>query len=273
MKYVIIGASASGINGAKKLRELNPEAQIILISKDDFIYSRCILHHYIRGERSVEKLNFSEFDFMEKYNIKWLKGLEVLKVNSEDKTILLSDNELISYDKLLICSGASSFIPPIENLRTANYVYGLRNLEDAIEIKKRAKSVNAIAVLGAGLIGIDAISGLMDYGANLTLIEMGDRILPLQLDNEAASVYEQKFIEKGVNLKLSVKAEKILIDSNNNPEGILLNTGEIIPCQMIVVATGVRSNTSFLENSGVNFDKFGVIIDETGKTNISDVYA
>ncbi|MGL4741798.1 MAG: NAD(P)/FAD-dependent oxidoreductase [Sarcina sp.] len=273
MKYVVIGASASGINGAKKLRELNPNAQIILISKDDFVYSRCILHHYIRDERTVEKLNFSDSDFMEKYKIQWLKGLEVLNINSSEKTILLNNDEVITYDKLLICSGASSFIPPIENLRSANYVYGLRNLDDAIEIKKMAKKVKSVAVLGAGLIGIDAISGLMDYDLNLTLVEMGDRILPLQLDKEAASVYEEKFREKGVNLKLSVKAEKILIDSNNNPIGILLNTGETIPCEMIVVATGVRSNTKFLENSGIEFDKFGVIIDENGKTNINDVYA
>lgn len=273
MKYVVIGASASGINGAKKLRELNPDAQIILISKDDFVYSRCILHHYIRGERTVEKLNFSDSDFMEKYKIQWLKGLEVLNINSSDKTILLNNDEVITYDKLLICSGASSFIPPIENLRSANCVYGLRNLDDAIEIKRMAKKVKSVAVLGAGLIGIDAISGLMDYDLNLTLVEMGDRILPLQLDKEAASVYEEKFREKGVNLKLSVKAEKILIDSNNNPIGILLNTGETIPCEMIVVATGVRSNTKFLENSGIEFDKFGVIIDENGKTNINDVYA
>ncbi len=272
MRYVVIGASAAGISGVKTLRELDENAEIVLISKDEYIYSRCILHHYISGVRTVEQLDFSEKDFIEKYNILWKKGVEVIKLNDEEKTLTLSNLEILKYDKVLICSGASSFIPPVENLRTANNVVGLRNLDDAETMVKVGKKVKSAVVLGAGLVGIDAISGLMNYDLNLTLVEMGDRILPIQLDHYAAKEYEKKFEEKGVNLRLGVKAEKLIVDENNNPKALLLNTGEEVPCELIVVATGVRSNVAFLEDSNVICDKFGLIITPDGKTNIEDVY-
>ena len=77
---------------------------------------------------------------------------------------------------------------------------------------------------------------------------MGNKILPLQLDKHASDVYEKKFSEEGVALKLGVKAEKLLLDENNNPKALLLNTGEEVPCELVIVATGVRSNVAFMEN-------------------------
>ncbi|MBO3444746.1 FAD-dependent oxidoreductase [Clostridium sp. CCUG 7971] len=272
MKYIVIGASAAGISGVKTLRGLDKNAEITLISKDENVYSRCILHHYISGHRDIEKLNFTDKDFFKENDINWIKGVEVKNVNDEERNITLSSEKILSYDKLMICSGASAFIPPIEGLREANNVVGLRNLDDAVIIKKQVKKIKNVVVLGAGLVGIDAVSGLLDYDVNITLVEMGEKILPLQLDSYTSKVYEHKFTERGVNLKLGVKAEKLLLDSNNNPKGLMINTGEEIPCELVIVATGVRANILFLENSNIKCDKFGLIIDEKGKTNIKDIY-
>ena len=251
MKYVVIGASAAGISGAKTLRELDKDAEIILVSKDTEVYSRCILHHYISNHRNVEQLNFTSMNFFEEYNIRWINGVEVICVNDENKTLTLSNDKVLSFDKLLICSGASSFIPPVEGLREGNNVVGLRNLEDAVLIKEKAAKVKNVVVLGAGLVGIDAVSGLIDTGVNISLVEMGNKVLPIQLDEYTSEVYKKKFTENGVNLKLGVKAEKLIL---------------------VIVATGVRSNINFLSNSNVECDRFGLIIDEKGKTNIDDIY-
>lgn len=273
MAYIVVGASAAGINGARKLRELNKDAEIILISKDEYVYSRCILHHYLDGRRVIEDLDFTPREFFKRYNIKWIKGREVTGIEPKEHIIILDNNEKMKYDKILLTTGASSFIPPIENLREANNVIGFRNLEDAVKIKELANKVKSVAVLGGGLVGVDALAGLVHYGLELSLIEMGDRILPLQLDKYAANRYEKLLIDRGVNLKFGVKAEKIIVDENNNPISIELNTGERVPAEMIIVCTGVRSNVKFLENSGVTCDKFGVIINEKGETDAIDVYA
>ena len=272
MRYVVIGASAAGISGAKTLRELDNDAEIVLVSKDEHVYSRCILHHYISNHRDVEALNFSGKDFFEKYNINWKKGVEVTSVNDAEQTLTLSNGETLAYDKLMICSGASAFIPPVEGLRTANNVVGLRNLEDAVLIKEQAAKVKNVVVLGAGLVGIDALSGLLDSGVNISLVEMSNKVLPLQLDEYTSNVYKNKFEEKGVNLKLGVSAVKLNVDENNNPVSLSLNNGEDVPCELVIVATGVRSNIAFLENSNVECDRFGLLIDEMGKTNIENIY-
>lgn len=272
MRYVVIGASAAGISGAKTLRELDSEAEIVLVSKDEYVYSRCILHHYISNHRDIDALNFANKDFFEKYDIKWVKGVEVTALNDEEQALTLSNGETLTYDKLMICSGASAFIPPVEGLRVANNVVGLRNLEDAVLIKEQAAKVKNVVVLGAGLVGIDALSGLLDSGLNISLVEMSNKVLPLQLDEYTSNVYKTKFEEKGVNLKLGVSAVKLNMDENNNPVSLSLNNGEDIPCELVIVATGVRSNIAFLENSNVECDRFGLLIDEMGKTNINNVY-
>ena len=272
MRYIVVGASAAGISGAKTLRELDKDAEIILVSKDENVYSRCILHHYISGHRDIEALDFTDRDFFEKYNIEWKKGLEVKSIDDREHIIGLSNGESLKYDKILLATGASAFIPPVENLREAKNVVGLRNLEDAIKIKEEAEKVKNVVVLGAGLVGIDAIAGLAFKDLNVTLVEMGDRVLPIQLDKYASSKYEKRFEDAGVKLKLGVRAEKVLIDENKNPKALLINTGEEIPCELIIVATGVRSNVAFLKDSSIETDRFGLIINEKGETNARDVY-
>lgn len=272
MVYVIVGASASGINAAKTLRENDKGIEIILVSKDEYVYSRCILHHFLDGRRKIKALDFTPANFFEDYKIKWIKGVEVTGIDTSVKKLKLSNGEDLNYDKVLLAAGSSSFLPPIENLRTANNIVGLRNLDDAIKIKEEATKVKNIAILGAGLVGVDVLAGLLGYDINMTLIEMGDRILPLQLDNYSAEVYQDRLKEEGVNFKFGVRAEKVIVDDNNNPVSIKLNTGEEVSCELIIACTGVRANIEFLKDSGIECDKFGLIINSKGETNIKDVY-
>ena len=272
MAYVVVGASAAGITAAKTLREINKDVEIILVSKDEYVYSRCILHHFLDGRRDIEDLDFSPGEFFKKYDIKWMKGVEVTGIDTKEKKLKLDNGEDLPYEKVVLATGASSFLPPIENLRTANNVIGLRNLDDAIRIKEIAPKVKNIIILGAGLVGVDAMAGLLDYDAKVTMIEMGDRILPLQLDHYAANVYIERLKEEGVDFRFNVRAEKVIVDENNNPVAIKLNTGEEVPGELIIACTGVRSNVGFLEGSGIECDKFGLIFNPKGETNVKDVY-
>lgn len=272
MAYVVVGASAAGINAAKTLREINKDIEIILVSKDEYVYSRCILHHFLDGRRNIDDLDFSPAEFFEKYDVKWIKGVEVTAIDTKEKKLKLDNGETLYYEKVLLATGASSFLPPIENLRTANNVIGLRNLDDAIRIKEIAPKVKNIIILGAGLVGVDAMAGLLDYDAKVTMIEMGDRILPLQLDRYAANVYIERLKEEGVDFRFNVRAEKVIVDENNNPVAIKLNTDEEVPGELIIACTGVRSNVGFLEGSGIECDKFGLIFNPKGETNVKDVY-
>lgn len=274
MNYVVLGASAAGINAIKVLRELDKKANITLISKDEHIYSRCMLHHIISEHRTLDSLNFVETKFDEKYNISWKKSCTVNNIDIENKEVsILETGEKVKYDKLLIATGASSAMPPIKNLKKAKHVYGLRNIEDAYEIKEKAKDCKKIAILGAGLVGIDALIGLLEYkNLDISVIYREPFILNRQLDEYSASVYENKFKELGVKFFKGASVNEICMDNNENIIGVVLDDENYIECDMAIVATGVIPNAEFINKEFINYDR-GIIIDENCKTTAKDIFA
>ncbi|WP_270659027.1 NAD(P)/FAD-dependent oxidoreductase [Paraclostridium bifermentans] len=274
MNYVVLGASAAGINAIKVLRELDEKANITLISKDEHIYSRCMLHHIISEHRTLDSLNFVETKFDEKYNISWKKSCTVNNIDIENKEVsILETGEKVKYDKLLIATGASSAMPPIKNLKKAKHVYGLRNIEDAYEIKEKAKDCKKIAILGAGLVGIDALIGLLEYkNLDISVIYREPFILNRQLDEYSASVYENKFKELGVKFFKGASVNEICIDNNENIIGVVLDDENYIECDMAIVATGVIPNAEFINKEFINYDR-GIIIDDNCKTTVKDIFA
>ncbi|OSB08692.1 NAD(P)/FAD-dependent oxidoreductase [Paraclostridium bifermentans] len=274
MNYVVLGASAAGINAIKVLRELDEKANITLISKDEHIYSRCMLHHIISEHRTLDSLNFVETKFDEKYNISWKKSCTVNNIDIENKEVsILETGEKFKYDKLLIATGASSAMPPIKNLKKAKHVYGLRNIEDAYEIKEKAKDCKKIAILGAGLVGIDALIGLLEYkNLDISVIYREPFILNRQLDEYSASVYENKFKELGVKFFKGASVNEICMDNNENIIGVVLDDETYIECDMAIVATGVIPNAEFINKEFISYDR-GIIIDENCKTTAKDIFA
>ena len=271
-KYLILGASAAGINAAKVLRKLDPKGSIIVVSKDDKIYSRCMLHHVISEHRTVDGINFVDIDFMEKNNITWKKYESVQNINTDNKIVKL-EKEDISYDKLLIATGASAFIPPIKNIKEGKHIYPLRNIEDVIDIKEKIKTTKKVAVIGAGLIGIDVLTSLLDMGnIEVSLIYPNEFILDRQLDKYSAKVYEDKFIELGAKLYPSRPVNQIILDEIQNVKGIELGDKTVVECDMIIVSTGVKPNTEFVANTKIE-DNRGIVINDKCETTVKDVYA
>jgi len=272
MRYVIIGASAAGVSAARELRRLKPESEIVLVSKDREVYSRCILHHYISGRRTRDQLSFVENDFETRYRLDWRKGVSCTGVLPSEKVILLSDQSRLSFDKLLIASGSHTFLPPIPGLNQVSGVYGLRNMEDAGILKEKAACATHIVVMGGGLIGMDAASGILELGKPLTLIEMENRLLPKQLDRESAAVYKKALTQHGARVCLGTGIQEVVGNADGAIDHLKLTNGETIPCDLLVVTTGIRATVDYLEGSGIETDHMGLVIDECGRTNMEDIY-
>lgn len=272
MKYVIIGSSAAGVNGARELRRLDKECEIVMISRDQQIYSRCILHHYLGGKRSVKELSFAEPDFAERYRIQWMKGRTCERLDPGEKTVILDNGEIVTYDKLLIASGSHTYIPPVPHLEEAVNVCGFRNIEDMERLKEAAKSAKEILVMGAGLVGLDCAVGFLDLGVKVTLIEMAEWLLSRQLDKTSAETYEKAFEEAGVKQYYGVGIREVTLNDKQEITQVILTDGRQLPCDYLVVTAGVRPNIEFLEGSGIETGRFGLLYDETGKTSDDCVY-
>lgn len=273
MKYVILGSSATGLNAIREIRDHDQEGDITLVTKDTEIYSRCILHKFLAGERSVPELSFVEDDFIERYKVNLIPGTAAEKMDVKKKEILLSNGETISYDKVLIATGSSPINPPVKNLDVAKNVIGFRNLEDAEELKASLPKANNIVIMGGGLVAIDVLSGLVEQGVdNVHLIEMQDRILPIQLDKRSAKTYEDEFEKRGVTFHLGALASEVEMDEDGNISAVILNDGTKIVCDYLVVAAGVRANIQFLDDVEIERTRRGIVIDDRGHTSIEDVY-
>lgn len=272
MKHVIIGAGAAGITAAKTLRKAQIEDEIIMISTDKQVHSRCMLHKYISHERNATSLSFVEPDFFQKNRITWLSGKLVQNIDTDHKQVILDDGICVSYDKLLIATGAHSMIPPVGQLRSAPNVFGLRHLTDAIAIDAKAALSSNIAIIGSGLVGLDAAYGLMEQGKSVSIIEMADQILPIQLDQNGAKEYQNRFEEAGCKFYLERKAQDTICNEKGEIIQIVLDNGVTIACDMVIVAAGVRPATAGMDGKNITIDR-SIQVSAKLETGASGVYA
>ena len=278
MKYVVIGSSAAGVNAVRELRKRDKNGQIVLISKDQDIYSRCILHEYLSGKRGIERLRFVEADFESLYDVEWIKGVEATGLDREEKKVLLDSGQTVSYDRLLIATGSHTFFPPIKNMAGAKNMIGFRNIDDIEILKKTAEDVIAsggrkkVVVLGSGLVGIDCATGFLELGVKVTLCDFAGWLLNKQLDERAAKAYIDAFASHGVEQHYGVGVSEVVKNEKDEITTVVLSDGSRLPCDFFVVTAGVRSNVEFLADSGLELSRFGLVYDETGRTNDPDIY-
>ena len=272
MEYVILGAGAAGITAAKTIRKVDREGKITVISTDTQVHSRCMLHKYLSHERDAAGISFIDPDFFEKNQITWLPGKTVNRLDTQGKKVYTDQEDEISYDRLLIATGAESFIPPVGNLREAENVFGLRHLRDAQAIDELAKDAENIVIIGSGLVGLDAAYGLMETGKKVSIVEMADQILPVQLDKTAAFEYQKRFEKAGAVFYLGRKAADTVMGEDKIIREIILDNGEKLPCDLIIVAAGVRSAVAGMEGEGIVIDR-GIKVDDYLQTGAEGVYA
>lgn len=272
MRHIIIGVGAAGIQAAKTIRAQQPDAVIIMVSTDEHVHSRCMLHKYLSHERDEAALSFVPEDFFEKQNIYWMKNSTVTSINDAENTLTLGDGNVLSYDKLLIATGAHSFIPPVGQFREANNVFGLRDLSDAQAIRPLADKAEKILVVGSGLVGMDAAYAFLEQGKAVTVVEMADRILPLQLDEIAGNTYREQFEAHGCRFLLGKKASETIMNQSGAIEAVVLDDGTRIDCDLVIVAAGVRPAIECVQGSNIKADRF-IEVDENLKTSCDNIYA
>ena len=180
MEYVIIGSSAAGTAAARSIISNDPAGKITMVTMDSGFYSRCQLHLAATGKRDDGKIFLNLDDLLESPNFELIRQTKVTGMNAADKNITLENGSMISYDKLLISTGSRTFFPPIPGLKGGRS-FGLRNLEDAKAIRELLPHVSCVAVIGAGLVGVELAGELAESGITVSLIEVADRPLPLRL--------------------------------------------------------------------------------------------
>lgn len=278
MKVVIIGAVAAGMSAAAKLKRIKPDYEVVVYEKTDIVsFGACGLPYYV-GDFfhdpnmmiAREKSKFIESGI----DLKTFK--EVIDVDTLEKTLTIKDalsGEIFidNYDKLMIATGASSIMPSLD--RSYDNLTTLKDMNDGIKLKELiSKEENKnIVIIGAGFIGIETIEAAKKLNKNIHLIGRSNRILSKVFDKEITDLLEEELRKNNIHLHLDETIQKYIGEENITK--VITNKSEI-DCDIVVMAIGVKPNTSFLENTNIKMLSNGaIIVDECGRTSVEDIYA
>lgn len=275
MRYLIIGNSVAAINCVEAIRGADREGEIAVVSDEGiFNYSRPLLSHYLGGRITEERLPFRDTDFYEKQKVNLLLGKRAEKLSVAKKRVTLDDGAVLPYDRLLISVGGLPMIPPIDNLLDdVGGVFTFLKLKEAKELIDyiERNEIREAVVLGAGLIGLRVIEGLLERGIRVTVVELMDRILANTFDVEASSLIEERLAKHGCTVIKEDTIQRIKTRAGRIRRAIL-RSGRDIPTSLLIIAVGVRPNVELVKGTPIKTDR-GILVDEFMMTSVEDVYA
>ena len=269
-KYVVIGNGPAGINAAKKIRSIDKEGSITVFAEEVYpLYYKPRLPEVLSGEVTRDEIIIYKPEWYESYNIQVKYGTTVHGIDIPNKTIATSDKQNVAYDKLLLASGGYAFLPPVEGIDKKG-VFTFRSPSDIEGLIEYIKDKSAVTIVGGGLLALEVGYNLTKLGVKVNIIEIIDRLLPRQLDQEGAGILQKLLEDKGFVLYLGHRVEKVC--GNDRVEKVILQSGKEINTEVIIVCIGIRSKIDLAKKAGIEINK-AVVVDEYMRTSADDIWA
>ncbi len=271
MKYVIIGNSAAAIGCINGIRKKDKEANITVITYEtEGCYSKPLIAD-ILIDIPKEKLVYKEKDFYVKNDVKVLFGTKAEKIDTSKKEVVLDTGIAESYDKLLIATGATPFVPPIKG-KEKKGVFTFTELKSAKKAKEfiEKNGVDKVVVIGSGFIGLEVAYFLKKRGIDVHVVELLNKVLGKALDNRGSEIVEKIMKNNGINFYFENTVEEIL--GNDKVESVKLKTGETIKAGAVIIAIGVRPNSELAKEAGLEVNG-GIDTNLHMETSCPDIYA
>ncbi len=267
MKYVIIGNSTAAVGAIEGIRQVDQSGDVMVISNESHhTYSRPLISYLLQGKTDLERMKYRPADFYEKNRCETLLGKNVTGIRKESRTVLLEDGSEIPYDRLLIATGSSPFVPDFAGLESVKQKFAFMSLDDANSLKEALGPDKRVLIIGAGLIGLKCAEGIADHVKSITIVDLSTRILSSILDDSSAEMV-QKHIEKNdIAFMLGQSVDRF------DGQTAYLSSGSKVDFDILVMAVGVRPNISLVRDIGGDTGR-GIITDEYMKTSIEGIYA
>jgi len=270
MEHVIIGAGPAGVVAAEALRKLDPASSVKLVGDErEPPYSRMALPYLLtdRIKESGTHLR-KQADHFSRHRIDVIQA-RVTGVDAKAKKLKTDGGSELRFDKLLIATGSHPIRPPIPGM-DLDGIFSCWTLADGRNIATRARKGSRVVLMGAGFIGCIILEALALRGVKLTVIEMGDRMVPRMMNQSAGGLIKKWCEAKGVSVHTSTRVESI--EKSGAALKVRLDNGKVLDADVVISATGVRSNLDFLKGSGIETD-FGVKVNDRLQSSHPDIYA
>ncbi len=270
-RYVIVGGGTAAVSAAQAIRSRDGTGSIVILSAEECLpINRPMLSKDLQAFIEMpDGLVMHDYDWYDDQDIDLRLGQEVLGVYPQLKCVKTQYGEQMPYDKLILATGAESFVPPIPGNEKGG-VLTLRHLGDALALVNHMENSNEAVVIGGGAIGLEAASELMRAGVKVTVLEAADQILGRQVDAETAALLRKKMAGLGVACYEGVNIAAI--EGGSRVTGVRLDDGRVFPAQLVVLSCGNRANVFPAMTAGAEIDR-AIVVDEYMRTSVEDIYA
>jgi NAD(P)H-nitrite reductase large subunit len=273
-KYVIIGNSIAAIHAVEAIRERDKHGSIILISDEDcHVYSRPLISYYLGEKITGDRMAYRPPSFYSDHNVKTILGQRAISLDTHSKEVILEDQTRIRFEKLLLTTGGSPFIPDIPG-REMRGIFSFTTIEDADCLREFIKNHNTrkAVVLGGGLIGLKATEALIALNIQVTIIELADRILSATFDLAASGIIEKALNVVGCSIITGNTVKEFIEEEDGRVGAVILKDNTRIETDLVIIAIGVRPRVDLAKGTDIKVGR-GILVDHFLRTNVQDIYA
>ncbi len=270
IRIVVVGGGIAGVSAAESARQLAPNAEIILVTREpELPYYRLNLTRFLAGEVVPSNLPIHDLDWYAQQQIGLHLDTEVAELDRANKQVKLRNGEPLAYDRLILTMGAHPFMPPLPGAQREG-VTTLRTIQDAKRVVEALDAGQHVICIGAGLLGIETAGALASRGGKVDLLESHDWLMPRQLDQRSGEILAEHLTRLGVNLHVRARTDELLGDER--VAGVRLEDGRELEGDMVVISTGVRPNSYLARRAGLDVDS-GLVVDHQLRTSDPNILA
>ena len=266
-EYLIIGNGVAAAGCIEGIRSVDGAGRITVVSGEKrAVYCRPLISYLLEGRTDRKKMLYRPEDFYDKNGVEVLYGEKAVKLDPTAKTVTLESGKTLSYDAVCVATGSTPFIPPVGGLESVEKIHTFMTLDDADELEKDLAADLRVLIVGAGLIGLKCAEGILKRCASVTVCDLAPRVLSSILDDDCAAIMQSHLEKMGVDFLLNDTAERF------ENGAAYMRSGKKIGFDILVMAVGVRANTSLVKDAGGDINR-GILTNDDMSTSLSGVYA
>ncbi|MGG1877404.1 nitrite reductase large subunit NirB [Paenibacillus cisolokensis] len=270
-KLVLVGNGMAGVRTIEHVLKLSPGAyEMTVFGAEPYPnYNRIMLSKVLAGGTDMKEIIINDLDWYESNGIQLHKGDAAVRIDTDNRKVISESGVEASYDALIIATGSNPFILPIPGARKEG-VIGFRDIHDCNKMIEAAKSYKKAAVIGGGLLGLEAARGLLNLGMDVTVVHLGKHLMDRQLDAPASEMLRRELEEQGMNFLMEKQTAAII--GRRRAEGLEFADGSRLEADLVVMAVGILPNVELAKSAGLQVNR-GIIVDDYLQTSAPGVYA
>jgi nitrite reductase (NADH) large subunit len=269
-QLVVVGNGMAGVACVEQILKQPHDYEITIFGDETHVnYNRILLSLVLAGEKSADEIVINDRNWYQSNDIRARLGVKVVGIDRENRTILSDDGAVTEYDKLILATGSRAFIPPIPGVDKKN-VHVFRTLDDTGALLEKARPRLRVAVIGGGLLGLEAARGLQVRGCDVTVVHLMDTLMERQLDSTGGEYLKRKIESLGIRVILPKQTAALF--GNGHVDGLRFASGEELEADLVVIAAGIRPNADLGRSAGLEVRR-GIVVNDYMETSDRNIFA